>query len=154
MSRRAGSMTQPTCWLTIRSSRAPVMASATCLRYAGKWPQPHCGVAQLRRQAHMTIRDYLRKKKRAGIVVVIAYLVFFFSLPLLSPEPMPDWLRWSWLLLIPCAPILGVWFQYSIRCPQCSSFLSTSISIGKLKILRPIRYCPYCAVDLDSPLQE
>ncbi len=64
---------------------------------------------------------------------------------------------------LPIFPFIGflvlllsiIYVFWGIRCPNCRNRLTPITSYGSpFSVSRKIKYCPFCAIDIDSELQE
>jgi|GEM_PF-1287460 len=101
----------------------------------------------------MTIRDEINKKKRKAAIIMYSGFIFFILGCLLSIHNsfiVP--FTFFGLLLA----FLGIeLYLTGIRCPQCRGNLGYSVYSGNPFILSSkIRFCPFCAVALDSTIDN
>ena len=91
----------------------------------------------------MTIRDYLRKRRR----------IFWTLLFVCLTGMMLTGNRWPWLMLLfavaGCALAVFM-YQRGAACPRCGIGIEASMSISPRRLARPINFCPYCGVHLDE----
>ncbi|HEY3852451.1 MAG TPA: hypothetical protein VGL87_15860 [Steroidobacteraceae bacterium] len=101
----------------------------------------------------MTIRDYIKRRVRWGFGIGVAsWLVIAISGPMGFGGPKLGYL-----------PVIGVFgfmgaiasFLF-IRCPKCSARLGQTIAMpAAFRLFGPqVKYCPYCGVSLDEPIER
>jgi len=101
----------------------------------------------------MSIREYLQGRARK----------FLFMLPLLFLCALlaTEWVileakSFTWLVVIPFLLYIffTVYYLKRFRCPECEGRIPSLIGhFGPLrKMAKPVKYCPFCAVDLDSDM--
>jgi len=93
----------------------------------------------------MTIRDYLRKRRRIYWMLFAACLLGM----ILTGN------RWPLVMLsfaiVGC--VLTVFMLHrGAACPRCGVGIEASMSVSPRKWAQPINYCPYCGVHLDAPV--
>jgi hypothetical protein len=99
----------------------------------------------------MTIRDYIKRRVRWGFGIAFASWLF-----VALTSNMGFWgRRPGYLPLIGVFGFMGaiVSFLY-IRCPKCRARLGQAVAIpAAFRLFGPqVKYCPYCALNLDDPM--
>ena len=101
----------------------------------------------------MTIREYLMEKKQlygrlfgASMFAVIAFQVIAFLTNL-------EWIFVGVVIgsILFIAAVFS--YKYRVRCPKCNGNIGANFNyFGNVQVLffKPVMYCPYCAVALDS----
>ena len=97
----------------------------------------------------MTIRAILKKKLRfVNSMMILGFLVFIPSCFLES----------GILALLAFALIFGsiVYLYLGIRCPHCQNRVGYNLSslTSYFKSQKVVKFCPFCATDLDTELHE
>jgi hypothetical protein len=102
-----------------------------------------------------TIRDYIKRRVRwAGAIAIAGWLTIALSMGLgprteghgsLSPITVLGFVAFIGAILS---------LQFGLKCPKCSRRIAQSIgfSVGLPWSGEPPNYCPYCGVNLDTPL--
>jgi hypothetical protein len=99
----------------------------------------------------MTIRDYIKRRVRWGFGIAIASWLF-----VALTSNMGFWgRRPGYLPLIGVFGFMGAIVSFLfIRCPKCRARLGQTIAMpAAMRVFGPqVKYCPYCAVNLDDPM--
>ena len=100
----------------------------------------------------MTIRESLgQKRRRAAIAAFGGFAVFAASLVLSDLRTGPSPVVWLGLVLLGSAILYQL---FAIRCPRCAGNLGKPLSYvgGPFKVSPKVRFCLYCGVELDAPV--
>jgi hypothetical protein len=99
----------------------------------------------------VTIRQHIRRRVRWAL---IAFVVLFAGTFLLPHKAGPL------AVVLGVAGTIGAMVAYCsvvfLRCPKCKANIGTSIVVPTAFRLfgREVKYCPYCAVSLDSEMPQ
>lgn len=105
----------------------------------------------------MTHRDHLNRRKRRFLGAFLVVLLVGLVAGAVSVTQRMDGL---FLVAYLCVPALFVVLYaavlFGFRCPSCRGQWGwiAMYSGGPTTIREGLRYCPYCAVDLDAPIRS
>lgn len=98
----------------------------------------------------MTIRQYIKQRSRWGL---LGFVTFSVVTLLLSFDKQGTLAVVAGTVgsMAGLAAYVSVFF---LRCPKCKANIGTSIVVPTAFRLfgREVKYCPYCAVNLDDPM--
>lgn len=97
-----------------------------------------------------TVRDYIRRRVRLGLVTALAIGVIAANLV----NAFARNVHYQGLIVIAVLVIPFIAVYWTIRCPRCSTRLPRSVAnrIDTTVLSKPLRHCPYCGVDLDEQM--
>ena len=93
----------------------------------------------------MTNRDHLLRRHRIWWLCFGALAISAMSLDFLG-----TWVVGVFLLGLLFLLFGQIWF---FPCLNCRKAVLPGMSVSRHKFMNPIKYCPYCGVDLDLPRQ-
>jgi hypothetical protein len=101
----------------------------------------------------MIIRDYIRRRVWwCAAAAICGWLVFPLSTAASGGKPSPLYIALGFALF--GGAILAL--QWLVRCPKCNARLAQTIAMsvtfswGRQRV----NFCPFCAVNLDTPLPQ
>ena len=104
----------------------------------------------------MTIREFLVQKKRAFLLIHVLAIVIILASGIISTKIFAMSYPWPMLPLAVAYIALITWtFMKGIGCPKCGTNLLPILYFSEPKISLPkgFKFCPGCAVSLDSPVE-
>ena len=103
----------------------------------------------------MTIRQQLTRQRRRVFYLVALPAWLAFALGMVANQ---KWMIWPAFL---CFFGAGIYQIFALRCPVCKGNLGNVLSNGVRvlgmrvgKAWREVRFCPYCATDLDTEIKD
>src|SRR2546427_10882616 len=99
----------------------------------------------------MTIRDYLRRQKRRASAVLHLGVLTFIGGAIAGATGNKMFVLAIFGFVI--AGLGGVYLA-RVRCPQCKERIGSMLGRagGQLSLPRNLRFCPFCGVELDTPM--
>jgi hypothetical protein len=110
--------------------------------------------------APRTLREQLNRRFRwprwLWIVPIISFAIAIIASTVAHIEPFVRFvLLTGSLVLLITGTAFGVWMIGRVSCPKCDSSLGAFVfGIMNRSNLKKIKFCPYCAVNLDDPLPK
>lgn len=99
-----------------------------------------------------SIRAVLTAKRRVGGVALLAGVALLVLGEILTVTIAKE-LFWVGLAGVGVAFVASAFSFYGLKCPRCRGNLGPTVGVGFFAIPKRLRYCPYCSVDLDAPVQ-